>query len=105
VNGKHGGHAQHKMKSGHPGKDHHRHMMADYRRRFFVSLSLTVPVLLFSPSIWEFLGRVPAYSFAGDQYMVFGLATGIYVYGGLPFLKGLYDEIKTRNIGMMTLIS
>jgi len=98
----HKAHDMHKMKAkGAP--DHHRMMMADYRRRFFVSLGLTVPVLIFSPSIREFFG-LAGIGFAGDQYLVFGLSVGIYAYGGFPFLKGLYNEVSSRNPGMMTLI-
>lgn len=98
----HKAHEMHAMKAkGAP--DHHRMMMADYRRRFFVSLGLTIPVLIFSPSIREFLG-LTGIGFAGDQYLVFGLSVGIYAYGGLPFLKGLYNEVSSRNPGMMTLI-
>lgn len=92
------------MKAGHTGHDHHRMMMADYRKRFFVSLALTIPVLIFSQSIRGFLGLTDTIGFTGDQYLVFGLASGIFFYGGFPFLKGLSDEIKSKNIGMMTLI-
>lgn len=102
IHSKHGGHVEHKMKNGHPAQDHHRHMMADYRRRFFVSLGLTIPVLVFSQSIREFFGFVDIIGFVGDQYLVFGFSTGIFFYGGFPFLKGLFNEVKTKNIGMMT---
>ncbi len=89
---------------GHNRMSHHRMMMADYRRRFFISLGLTIPVLLLSETVQEFTGLSGAIGFAGDQYLVFGLSVGIYAYGGLPFLKGLRDEISSRNPGMMTLI-
>ena len=79
-------------------------MMADFRRRFFVSLGLTIPVLIFSESIREFVGLTDTIGFTGDQYLVFGLSVGIYVYGGLPFLKGLRNEVISKNPGMMTLI-
>jgi P-type Cu2+ transporter len=96
-------HNGHDMKGMAP-PDHHRMMMADYRKRFFISLGLTVPVLVFSQSIREFFGLSNTIGFNGDQYLVFGLATGIFFYGGFPFLKGLSDEVRSRNIGMMTLI-
>jgi Cu2+-exporting ATPase len=92
------------MKAGHTGQDHHHMMMADYRKRFFVSLALTIPVLIFSQSIRDFFNLTNTIGFAGDQYLVFGLATGIFFYGGFPFLKGLSDEVRSKNIGMMTLI-
>ncbi len=78
--------------------------MADYKKRFFISLGLTIPVLIFSQSIRGFLGLTDTVGFAGDQYLVFGLATGIFFYGGFPFLKGLSSEVRSKNIGMMTLI-
>ena len=83
---------------------HHRMMMADYRRRFFISLGLTIPVLILSETVQEFTGLSITTGFAGEQYLVFGLSAGIYAYGGLPFLKGLRDELSSRNPGMMTLI-
>ena len=101
---KHNMHSKPDMKAGHTGQDHHRMMMADYRKRFFVSLGLTIPVLVFSQSIRGFLGLTDTIGFTGDQYLVFGLATGIFFYGGFPFLKGLSNEVRSNNIGMMTLI-
>jgi len=100
----HNSHQNHRADNGHSGHDHHRMMMADFRRRFFVSLGLTIPVLIFSESIREFAGLTNAIGFTGDQYLVFGLSMGIYIYGGLPFLKGMRDELSARNPGMMTLI-
>jgi Cu2+-exporting ATPase len=101
---KHSTHGKTDMEAGHTGQDHHRMMMADYRKRFFVSLALTIPVLIFSQSIRDFFNLTNTIGFAGDQYLVFGLATGIFFYGGFPFLKGLSDEVRSKNIGMMTLI-
>jgi Cu2+-exporting ATPase len=101
---KHSTHGKTDMKAGHTGQDHHRMMMADYRKRFFVSLALTIPVLIFSQSIRDFFNLTNTIGFVGDQYLVFGLATGIFFYGGFPFLKGLSDEVRSKNIGMMTLI-
>lgn len=100
----HKDHKEHKPTNKHTGSDHHRMMMADFRRRFFVSLGLTIPVLIFSESIREFVGLTDAIGFTRDQYLVFGLSVGIYAYGGLPFLKGLRDEVTSKNPGMMTLI-
>jgi Cu2+-exporting ATPase len=96
-------HEKHEM-ARHAAPDHHRMMMADYRKRFFVSLALTVPILVFSQFIRQFFGLADTIGFAGDQYLVFGLSVGVYVYGGFPFLKGLYNEVKSKNPGMMTLI-
>src|SRR5262249_44549518 len=87
---------------GHAG--HHAAMVADFRRRFWVSLALTVPVVLLSPMIQSFLGVKSAWHFPGDRYLQFALASAIFFYGGWPFLKGLLDELRHRQPGMMTLI-
>ncbi|MBI1331210.1 MAG: heavy metal translocating P-type ATPase [Alphaproteobacteria bacterium] len=80
-------------------------MIADFRRRFWASLALTVPVLALSPMIRSFLGLQSVLTFAGDDYVLFGLSTVIYFYGGWPFLKGIYEELSARRPGMMTLIA
>jgi Cu2+-exporting ATPase len=86
-------------------RGHHAHMVADFRRRFWVSLIITVPVLLLSPMIRRFLGLETALSFSGDRYVLFLLATVVFFYGGHPFLKGFADELGKRTPGMMTLIA
>jgi len=50
---------------------HHAHMVADFRRRFWVSLALTIPVLALSPMIQGFLGLGQALRFTGDLYVLF----------------------------------
>ncbi|MFW6157748.1 MAG: copper-translocating P-type ATPase [Planctomycetota bacterium] len=79
-------------------------MVADFRRRFWVSLALTVPVLALSPMIQGRLGLADRLAFAGDKYIQFGIATVIFFYGGWPFLTGLVAELRQRQPGMMTLI-
>ncbi len=85
------------------GHDHHKMMIADFRKRFWVTLALTIPILFLSPMIQEFFG----YSFLlpGNPYVLFALSTIVYFYGGWPFLKGFASEIKKGAPGMMTLIS
>ena len=80
-------------------------MVADFRRRFWISLVLTVPVLALSPMIQGFIGVEQAWRFPGDRWLLFGLSTIIFLYGGWPFLKGIYDELKGLSPGMMTLIA
>ncbi len=87
----------------HDHHDHHRHMIEDFKRRFIVTVILTIPVLLLSPMIQEWFNFEIA--FTGDMAILFGLSTFIYVYGGWPFLKGLKEEISDKNPGMMTLIA
>ena len=84
---------------------HHAKMAADFKRRFWVSLVLTVPVLVLSPMIQELLGVARALDFAGDRYVQFAFASGIFAYGGWPFSKGLLRELRDKNPGMMTLIA
>jgi P-type Cu2+ transporter len=80
-------------------------MVADFRRRFWVSLLLTLPILLLSPMIQEFLGVEEVVSFPGDLYLLFFLSSAVYFYGGLPFLQGIVEELRLRQPGMMTLIA
>mgnify|MGYP006287921071 CR=1 FL=1 len=79
-------------------------MVADFRRRFWVSLVLGIPIVLLSPLIQQFMGVKGQWDFPGDAYMQFGFSTIVFFYGGWPFLKGLVDELKKKNPGMMTLI-
>ncbi|MCG9479064.1 MAG: copper-translocating P-type ATPase [Actinomycetia bacterium] len=80
-------------------------MIADYRKRFIVSAILTIPVLLLSPLIQKLLRLENILQFPGDVYVLFGLSSVIFFYGGWPFLKGIYSELKSRQPGMMTLIA
>lgn len=84
--------------------DHHAHMVADFRRRFWISLALTVPILALSHMIQEFLGLGGRLHFSGDTYVLFVFSSAVFFYGGWPFLAGLWDELKERQPGMMTLI-
>lgn len=88
----------------HTGHDHHAHMVADFRRRFWVSLIATIPVLVLSPAIQLFLGFREEFHFPGDIYLLFALSSFIYFYGGYPFLSGALGELKKKSPGMMTLI-
>ncbi len=82
-------------------KDHGRHL-AEFKKRFFVSLVLTIPVLLLSEAIQTWLSFYISIPF--QSYILFLLSAIVYFYGGWPFLKGLVGEIKTRQPGMMTLV-
>jgi Cu2+-exporting ATPase len=88
----------------HDHQSHHAHMVADFRRRFWVSLVLTLPILALAPLIQSLLGVEEAWRFPGDDYLQFGLATAVFFYGGWPFLKGLFEELRDKQPGMMTLI-
>lgn len=79
----------------------HESMIHDFKKRFWIAIILTIPILLLSPMMGEFLS---IFQFSGALYVVFALSTLLYLYGGWPFLKGGYEEIRAKNIGMMTLI-
>lgn len=83
--------------------DHHAMMVKDFKQRFFISLIITVPILLLSPMIQMFIGV--DWKFTGDSYILFGLSTILFIYGGKPFLKGAIDELKDKSPAMMTLIA
>lgn len=95
-----GAHAEHQ---GH--HSHHAQMVEDFRKRFWVSLVLTAPILLLSPMIQGFLGLKEAITFTGDLYVLFALSSLVFFYGGYPFLKGFFEELKAAKPGMMLLIS
>ncbi|MCJ7443361.1 MAG: copper-translocating P-type ATPase [Methanotrichaceae archaeon] len=86
----------------HKGR-HEGHTLEDFKKRFIISLALTAPILVLSPFIQESFGF--KLEFPGSIYILFLLSTFVYFYGGYPFLKGFFDEIKSNNIGMMTLIA
>jgi P-type Cu2+ transporter len=84
------------------GHDHHAMMINDFKRRFFITLILTIPIMLLSPMIQHWLGV--DWKFTGSGYILFVLSTIVYLYGGWPFLKGWYQEMRYWKPGMMTLI-
>lgn len=100
----HGAHKTHDTKQTQSGHhNHHSNMVEDFKKRFYISLVITIPILILSPMIQMFLGV--DWRFDGDMYILFALSTFVFFYGGWPFLVGAKDELKKRNPGMMTLIS
>jgi Cu2+-exporting ATPase len=95
----HRGHDAHMGMSEH---DHHAMMIADFRKRFYVALVLTVPIMLLSTMIQHFMGV--NWQFTGSSYILFALSSIVFIYGGWPFLTGLVAEVKAKNPGMMFLI-
>jgi len=86
----------------HSHTEHHRMMIRDFRRRFYISTIITIPILVLSPLIQEILGFT--ISIPGARYMLFALSSLVFFYGGWPFLKGLVNELGEKRPGMMTLI-
>ena len=89
----------------HNHHDHHAHMAADFRKRFWISLVLSLPIVVLSPMLQALVGLGEAVRFPGDIYVLFGLSSAVFWYGGWPFLKGLFEELKSRRPGMMTLVA
>ncbi len=87
----------------HHEHDHHAMMVRDFKQRFFISLALTIPILLLSPMIHSFMGV--DWTFPGSSYILFALSTVLFFYGGKPFLTGARDELQERSPAMMTLIA
>jgi len=99
-------HQHHNISSheGHGGSSHvgHAHHMEEFKKKFWISLALTVPILFLSEMIqqwFNFILIIPL-----QKEVLFLLSLAIYLYGGLPFIKGLFQEIKDHLPGMMTLI-
>jgi len=90
--------------TGGKGPSHHEMMVADFRRRFWVCLVLTIPILTLSPLIQDVL-HLEVLAFRGDQYVLLALSAFVYGWGGLPFLKGAVQELRRRQPAMMTLIA
>ncbi|HSD57674.1 MAG TPA: heavy metal translocating P-type ATPase [Methanotrichaceae archaeon] len=120
------GHEMHKMAEGHAGEEHEAHPMVtpekgpekaqkmrhgrheghvteDFKKRFVISLILTIPILVLSPFIQSLFGF--ELEFPGSTFVLFLLSTLVYFYGGYPFLKGFFREVRDNDIGMMTLIA
>jgi Cu2+-exporting ATPase len=86
------------------GMEGHNHamMIADFKKRFYVVLVLTIPIVLLSTMIQQFIGV--NWQFTGSTYILFALSSVVFFYGGWPFLKGWLEEVRTWNPGMMFLI-
>lgn len=97
------GHEGHAPSGGKDHGDHHTHMLEDFRRRFIVSLILTFPVLLLSPTIQDFFNF--KLTIPDADLITFFISSVVYFYGGYPFLKGIKQELSEKSPGMMTLIA
>jgi Cu2+-exporting ATPase len=88
--------------SGHSAGHDHSAMITDFLRRFWICLVLTIPVVAISPMFQMAVGY--HFDFPGRDWVSVVLGSIIYFYGGWPFLSGLWDEVRRRQPGMMTLI-
>jgi P-type Cu2+ transporter len=94
--GAHGAHGAHDQHAG--------HSVAMFRDRFWLSVLLTIPVLVWSEMVQEWLGFT-APTFPLSERIPAILGTIVFVYGGMPFLRGGVRELRDRQPGMMLLIS
>src|SRR6267378_6872259 len=100
-----GGHGDHQEHEEHQGHDQHSgHMVAMFRDKFWWSVVLTVPTVVWSPMIQQWL-HFQAPTFPGSRYIPAVFGTILFFYSGMVFLRGAVQEIKDRLPGMMVLIS
>lgn len=97
----HGGHSDHSAPAGHSGHGDHAVM---FRRKFWLSLALTIPVVLYSHMLIELTGWM-APAFPGSRWVPAVLGTAVFLYGGPVFLTAGWAEAPSKAPGMMLLIS
>ena len=85
------------------GHAHHAGMIDDFKKRFYVVLILTVPIMALSPMIQHWLNV--DWTFTGSNYILLTLSSIVFFYGGWPFLTGFVSEVKSKTLGMMTLVA
>ena len=101
----HARHAEHLGHSDHAGHDKHAgHSVAMFRDKFWLSLALTIPVLIWGHMLPRLFGYTPP-SFVGSQWIPAAFGIAVFLYGGWPFIQGAEREIRDRQPGMMTLIA
>lgn len=94
---------KHNHHEGGSGHAHHAGMIDDFKKRFYVVLGLTIPIMALSPMIQHWLNV--DWSFPGSVYVLLILSSVVFFYGGWPFLTGLVNEVKSKLPGMMTLVA
>src|SRR6266511_335447 len=103
--GHHGVHGPAAPKGPPPSQGPHAHHVDEFRRRFWISLALTLPVLATSEMVQHVVGLREVLAFPGDRYVELAFASVVYFYGGWPFLSGFAAELRKRLPGMMTLVA
>ena len=100
----HHGHEAHAGRDQHVGHDKHAgHSVAMFRDKFWLSLLLTIPTLIWGHMLPRALGYTPP-QVPGARWIPPVLGTAVFFYGGLVFIQGAYHELRARQPGMMTLI-
>lgn len=95
----HSDHSRHDIEH----SQHHAAMIEDFKKRFWVVLALSIPIIILSEMVQMLFGYT--LSFPGSKIILFVLSSIVFFYGGLPFFKGARDELKDRKPGMMMLIT
>lgn len=98
-------HDTERPKSNHNHMSHQDHMLKDFKKRLVVSLILTLPILVLSPMFLSLVGIHIDIKLPFAAYFLLGLSSVVFLYGGWPFLKGMFGEIREKQPGMMTLIA
>src|SRR6476469_10911438 len=93
-------HLQHR----HPHDKHSGHSVAMFRDKFWISLLLTIPTLVWGHMLQRAFTFSPPH-FPGSEWIPAVFGTAVFLYGGTPFIKGGISELRDRSPGMMTLIS
>lgn len=102
--GHHHQHSNPNVQDDHSMHDKHAgHNTEDFLKRFWICLVITIPILILSHMIQDWLSI--HFTFPGAEYVLLFLSTFIYAYGGWPFLKGMIGEVNGNAIGMMTLVA
>jgi Cu2+-exporting ATPase len=83
----------------HAGSGHHAHMAADFRKRFWISLVLTLPILVLPLLLQTLAGLRAAIRYPGGIYPFFVLSSAVFWYGGRPFFMGMFVEPNSRKPG------
>ncbi|HSK24236.1 MAG TPA: HAD-IC family P-type ATPase, partial [Egicoccus sp.] len=102
--GGHAGHDSQDEHQGHGGHAGHGDHAALFRDRFWLTVLLAIPVVIWSHHVQELLGYMEP-TFSGSDLIAPALGTVVFFYGGWPFLTGGWQEARARQPGMMLLIA
>ena len=80
-------------------------LRTDIRKRFWLSVTLTLLILAVSPGLWGMFGIAGPAAFPGDHYLLFVLSSVVFFYGGWPFLAELIQELKKGKLGITSLVA
>lgn len=79
--------------------------LTEFRTRFWLSVTLTLPILFLSPGLWGIFGLADPIVFPGDYFVLFALSSLVFFYGGWPFLTGLMQELRKGRPGINSVVA